>query len=178
MVLPRYHDYVKSLDMIMAFLRCLTLVLLVLYTCTHICQKSNCVQQVINACDSYCMNRLQTFSGLSNAWLKMAPISLSLNLLSVVCSCTDEALSFQADAPPLWLLRCCHGNRGSVSLACRHQSVSSIPGVYFWVMGERLNVYALLAPAAPLKSKLEIGIIATDSWRLKSGLIFSRITVS
>lgn len=136
-------------------------------------------QQGINTCDSYCMNRLQTFSGLlSNAWLKTALISLNLNLLSVVCSCTDEALSFQADAPPLWLLRCCHGNRGSGSLAFRHQSVSSIPGVYFWVTGERLNVYALLAPAAPLKSKLEIGIITTDSWRLKSGLNFNRITAS
>lgn len=106
-------------------------------------------EQFLSTSDSYRMNRLQMKSSL---------ISLNLNLLSVICSRTAEAQTFQADAPPLWSLRCCHGNRGSGSLAYRHQSVSSILRVYFWVTGERLNVYALLAPPAPLKSKLEIGI--------------------
>ncbi len=54
-------------------------------------------------------------------------------------------------------------------------SVSSILGVYFWVTAERLNVFALLAPAAPLKSKLEIRIRTTDSWRPKPGLKFKSV---
>jgi len=125
---PCYHvqskDYVRE-D---SFLHCLTLVLL-FYTCSNICHKSVCVIDCY--CDSYCMSRLQTSSGLlSTAWLKISLISFNRNLSSVICSCTDGAVSFQADAPPLWLLRCCHGNRGS-----GHQSVSSILSVYFWVTG-------------------------------------------
>lgn len=64
--------------------------------------------------------------------------------------------------------------RGSGSLASRHRTVSSIPAVYFWVTGERLNVYGLVLPAAPMKSKLdqesqrrlEPRISAEPAWRV------------
>lgn len=110
------------------------------------------------------MKRLQTFTGLlSDSWLK----------LTLICN-----LSLAPAQTNLWVPHRCSASTIAVLLPwqqrVRPPSVSSILGVYFWVTAERLNVSALLAPAAPLKSKLEITIRTSGSWRPKPGLNFQK----
>lgn len=119
------------------------------------------------------MKRFQTFPGLlSDSWLK----------LTLICN-----LSLAPAQTKLWVPRRCSASTIAPLLPWQQRvrlpglpppSVSSILSVYFWVTAERLNVYALLAPAAPLKSKLEIRIRTTDSRRPKPGLNFKSVAKS
>ncbi len=99
--------------------------------------------------------------------------------LTLICN-----LSLAPAQTKLWVPRRCSASTIALLLPWQQRvrqpglpppSVSSILGVYFWVTAERLNVFALLAPAAPLKSKLEIRIRTTDSWRPKPGLKFKSV---